>query len=173
MLLTEVNIGDRILNLTAMLLLGRRCTRPKNQVYNQLFLEYISVQLISQSYKRLINIKGYSLNILQLELCIHTVDSKKKKKVQHESCALSFIWGKMRTAAQETAFQIAPRNCSKEVGGKVSIYVILVKGEYMQSSTYFFAEGFCQSQGTVVTMKDFSIFLDMRRYKNWAHKIGT
>ena len=43
----------------------------------------------------------------------------------------------MRTAARETAFQMALRNCSKEVGGKVSIYVILVKGEYMQSSTYF------------------------------------
>ena len=43
----------------------------------------------------------------------------------------------MRTMARETAFQIALRNCSKEVAGKVSIYVILVKGEYMQSSTYF------------------------------------
>ena len=49
----------------------------------------------------------------------------------------------MRTIAQETAFQIALRNCYKEVGGKVSIYVILVKGAYMQSSTYFFAEDFC------------------------------
>ena len=34
--------------------------------------------------------------------------------------------------------QIALRNCSKEVGGKDSIYVILVKGEYMQLSIYFF-----------------------------------
>ena len=45
----------------------------------------------------------------------------------------------MKTATQETAFQIALSNCSKEVGEKVSIYVILVKGEYMQSSTYFFS----------------------------------
>ena len=42
----------------------------------------------------------------------------------------------MRTIARETAFQIALRNCSKEVGGKASIYVILAKGEYMQSSIY-------------------------------------
>ena len=42
----------------------------------------------------------------------------------------------MRTAARETAPQIALRNCSKEAGGKVSIYMILVKGEYMQSGTY-------------------------------------
>ena len=33
----------------------------------------------------------------------------------------------MRTTAQETAPQL--RNCSKEAGWKVSIYVILVKGE--------------------------------------------
>ena len=39
--------------------------------------------------------------------------------------------------AWETAFQIALRSCSKEVGGKVSIYVILVKGEYMQLNTLF------------------------------------
>ena len=44
----------------------------------------------------------------------------------------------MRTAAWETATQIALRDCSKEVLGKDNIYVILVKGEYMQSSTYFF-----------------------------------
>ena len=38
----------------------------------------------------------------------------------------------MRTAAL--------RNCSKEVGGKVSIYVILVKGEYNQA--HVFSDGF-------------------------------
>ena len=38
----------------------------------------------------------------------------------------------MRTIAQETAFQIALRNCSKEVDGEVRIYMILEKGETMQ-----------------------------------------
>ena len=33
----------------------------------------------------------------------------------------------MKTTAQETAVQIALRNCSKEVEGNVRIYVILVK----------------------------------------------
>ena len=43
----------------------------------------------------------------------------------------------MRTIVQETAPQIALRNCSREAGsGEVSTYVILVEGEYMQS-TYF------------------------------------
>ena len=36
-----------------------------------------------------------------------------KKDVQLESCELSFIWGKMRTAAWEAASQIALRDCSK------------------------------------------------------------
>ena len=39
------------------------------------------------------------------------------KKAQSESCKLNFIWGKMRTAAQETAFQIALKYCSKELMG--------------------------------------------------------
>ena len=43
----------------------------------------------------------------------------------------------MRTIALETAFQITLRNCLKEVGRKVSIYVILVEMEYMQPNTYF------------------------------------
>ena len=47
----------------------------------------------------------------------------------------------MRTAVQETALHIALRSCCKEAGGKVSIES-LVKGDYMQSSTYFFPDVF-------------------------------
>ena len=43
----------------------------------------------------------------------------------------------MTTAALDSAPHIALRDCSKEAGEKVSIEVILVKGKYMQSSTYF------------------------------------
>ena len=45
-----------------------------------------------------------------------------KKNVQCESCESSFNWGKIRTIALEAAFQIALRNCFKEVGGK-SVYM--------------------------------------------------
>ena len=48
----------------------------------------------------------------------------------------------MRTRAWETAPQKALINCFKE-GGKDSIYVILVKGEYMFSGIYFLVESFC------------------------------
>ena len=41
-----------------------------------------------------------------------------KKDVQCESCELSFIWGKMRIAAQEIALQLVLRDCSKEAVGE-------------------------------------------------------
>ena len=44
-----------------------------------------------------------------------------KKDAQLESCELSFIWGKMRTVAWETAPKTALRNCSKEAGGGESL----------------------------------------------------
>ena len=56
------------------------------------------------------------------------------KKLQRESPELSFIWGKVRTAALEMAPQIALR---PQTAPKVSIYVILVQRACMQSSTYF------------------------------------
>ena len=40
------------------------------------------------------------------------------KKMHNMRVAISFIWGKMRTAAWEIALQIALRDCSKDgVGG--------------------------------------------------------
>ena len=54
--------------------------------------------------------------------------STKTKDVQLESCELSFILGKMRTAAQEGASQIALKLLQSSSGGK-SIYKVLVKGE--------------------------------------------
>ena len=42
----------------------------------------------------------------------------KKRDVQLESCELSFIWGKMRTADPEAASQIALRDCSKAAVGE-------------------------------------------------------
>ena len=43
-----------------------------------------------------------------------------------------------RTAAWETAPQKGLRDCPREERGKVGIYVILVKGQYMESSTCIF-----------------------------------
>ena len=67
-------------------------------------------------------------------------------------------------------------------GGKDNVDVILVKGMYMQSGMYFLVESFFQSceasvshekHNDIDTMKDFRAFLDMTRYKNWAHKMSS
>ena len=45
--------------------------------------------------------------------------------------------------------------------GERSMYMwILVQGQYMQSSTYFLQKLSASSQGEVVTVKEFSAFLD-------------
>ena len=105
-----------------------------------------------------------------------------KKDAQCEIFEICSISGNMRTAVWETAPQVSLINCSKEIRGKDSICMILVKGEYMQSSTFFFFFGrkfllvswsFYKSWETIVTMKDFSAFLDMRRSKNWTNGINS
>ena len=61
-----------------------------------------------------------------------------EKKTQCGGCELNFIWSKTWALAQETASQRALRNCS---GGKVSIDVILVKGD-MGSQAHILVEVF-------------------------------
>ena len=46
----------------------------------------------------------------------------------------------MRAAARETAFQRALRNCSKEIEGKVRIYVIWAKGGVHAIEHIFFLQ---------------------------------
>ena len=44
-----------------------------------------------------------------------------EKNAQSESCELSFIWGKMRTVAQEIAPKIALRNCNRRERGRAQL----------------------------------------------------
>ena len=67
--------------------------------------------------------------IFLVTLCFENWTLSAKTDAQFERCELSFIWGKMRTAAQETASQRTLRNCSKETVGEGQ-YVTLVKGEF-------------------------------------------
>ena len=46
-----------------------------------------------------------------------------KNDAQLRGCELNSNWGKMRTAAQEAALQIALRDCNKEVVGLLVIYM--------------------------------------------------
>ena len=82
----------------------------------------------------------------------------------------------MRTITWEAAFQIALKNGSKEVGvgGCQNICDFGDGGgvcTHFMEVCYQSGEGYCESQEAGITMKDFKAFLDMRRYKNWAHKI--
>ena len=77
----------------------------------------------------------------------------------------------MRSAAWVTAPQIALRDCSEEVGE--SIYVILVTVDFMPINNILFLWKVSASREKVITMEDFSAFLDIRRYKNWDHETGS
>ena len=68
--------------------------------------------------------------ICRLKLTLTSKVLLTKTDAQLESCKLSFIWGKMRTAAQKAAPQIALRDCSKEVVGEGRYIQALVKGEF-------------------------------------------
>ena len=62
-----------------------------------------------------------------------------KKDVQLESFELSFIWGKIRMAAWETATQIALRDYSPDaVGEGQSIDKVLVKGVFNTTKYSFY-----------------------------------
>ena len=59
-----------------------------------------------------------------------------KEKVHNLRAMSSVLLGDLlRTIAQEIASQTALRNCSKEVGREISIYMIWGRG-FLQSSTH-------------------------------------
>ena len=83
----------------------------------------------------------YALKIVLTNCVKHRIFKEHcqlKKDVQLESCELSFIWGKMRTAAQEAASHIALERLLQSSSGGKSIYKVLVKREFntMKHSSY-------------------------------------
>ena len=86
-----------------------------------------------------------------------------KKKAQCESCELSFIWGKMRTVAQETAFQATLRNCSEEARGGARIYRSFCdKGKVVANIKRLLLI----KENQISQVKEFSAFLCMGRCKS-------
>ena len=76
-----------------------------------------------------------------------------KKDTPSESCELGFIWGKMRTAARETAPRIALRDCSEKTVGEGQYRRFWLRGSSAQSSAYFtkgfllVMRGWCHHEG--------------------------
>ena len=60
-----------------------------------------------------------------------------KNDLQLANCELNFIWGKMRTLAQEPASQIALRDCSKAAVGEVQYIRFWWRGSSTSWSTHF------------------------------------
>lgn len=83
------------------------------------------------------------MGFIQVIVILNNYTVSTLKGEQHESCEFSFLWGKMRTIAQETASQLVLRNCQRG-RGKVSI-CDLGEGEEHAIKHFFlfFAEGFC------------------------------
>ena len=86
----------------------------------------------------------------------------------------------MRTAAQETALQIVLRNCFKDMQGRGGQYICdFGKGGVHAIKHIYFLESFRWSHEASASHEKqsspwrISVFLDMKRYKNWAHKINS
>ena len=77
----------------------------------------------------------------------------------------------MRTIAWEIAAQIALRNCSEEVGVESVFMWFWWRGNACNQACIFCR--FLRVMRNSHHHKDFSAFLDRRRYKNWAHKISS
>ena len=97
----------------------------------------------------------------------------KKKCTTFESYKLSFLWGKMRTAAWQRAFQMALKSCSKEARGR-SVYKwfwnVCSQACIFSKRLMLFLWSFASQRNSHLTVTDFRVFLAMEKYKNWAHK---
>ena len=78
-----------------------------------------------------------SSSVASFSSCPQSFPVLTKQDVPCESCELSFIGGKMRTAAWEIAPQLVLRDCSKEVVGKGQYIRFWWRGNSMPSSAYF------------------------------------
>ena len=95
-----------------------------------------------------------------------------EKDAQCESCKLGFIWGQNDVCSLgDSNLDSSVKLFQKGSGGR-SIYVILVKGKFMQSSAYF-TKVFLLVKRPDVIMKGLSAFLDMRKCKDWDHEISS
>ena len=71
-----------------------------------------------------------------------------------ETCVLSFIWGQNEDCSSEDSISDSSDKLLQRGSGKDSIYVILVKGEYMHYfflSFFFLVESFCWSHETAAS----------------------
>ena len=89
----------------------------------------------------------------------------------HCRCILYHLSHPGRPLAQKVAPQIALKGCSR--GREEGQWIWWKRSTQRALKHIFFTEGYCWSPGTDISLKNFSVFLDMRKYKNWARKISS
>ena len=101
-------------------------------------------------HKKPVHVRKNIVDFVKLKVSTKKgTDFLKKKNAQPESCKSNFIWGKMRTAAQEPAPQVSLRNCSKEGWGEagkgVSVYICDLDEGETRAIRHIFSQtcGFC------------------------------
>ena len=102
-----------------------------------------------------------------------------QKKCKTWELWVKFYLGQNEACSPGDSILIVLRNCSKEVGGRsVSTCVILVKKEYSLSMYFLqvsasFTKVIAGHEEQTSPWRILVHFLDMKGYKNWAHKISS
>ena len=92
---------------------------------------------------------------------------------------VKFYLGKNEDCSPDGSTSDSSKRLLQRGRRKDSIYVILVKEGTCNRARIFCRKfllvswSFCEALETVITRKDVSAFLDMKGYKNWAHKISS
>ena len=84
----------------------------------------------------------------------------------------------MKNSPGDSTFHTALRNCKRGRGNSQNISDFGEGGVHSTKHIFFQKVSTSLVKPSLVTrnsvtMMDFSAFLDMRRYKNWAHKISS
>ena len=88
-------------------------------------------------------ISSFSKSVSLFLLSLVNLKKKERKIARCESCELSFLWDKMRTAVQRQTSDSSEKPLQRG-RGKVNLYVIFGKRSYAIKHFFFFsAEGFC------------------------------
>lgn len=92
-------------------------------------------------------------------------------KIYNVKAVIKFICSKMRTVAWDSISDSFEKLLQS--GGR-SVYMwFWWRGSTCNQTLIFLQKVSSIHEGAVITIKNFYAFLDMRRYKSWAHKIDS
>ena len=94
-----------------------------------------------------------------------------EKNVQREKLRVKFYLGQNEDFSLGGSISDSSEKLLHRGRGKISIYVILMKGRDTSSRAHILQNVAASLVKVAASHEDFSAFLDMRRCKNWDHKI--